>query len=431
MRGRILPACTSAAVVVVALAAVANDVVGHCFAAPWRSKGVRAKVARPAMAWQEQLDRALLSVDVDPMDRLTSLRSVLQNSSAVVQDVQRAVSVLAERGFRDGHPEAIETLWPKGTVARADLDGLQALRKQLPEVVQELQSVGPQSSFRRADSRSNVNVGNLASGLLELVSDRKKQEEFIEEAKNVLRPTPRGLETPSYSVVRTFPVDESRSDVVELRRYKPFTVAKRAMVPGNATAFSAEGFTTLAGYLFGKNSEKTAMEMTMPVEINYDGQDKAVMSFVLPQEFADAPPRPDDEDGIELSEIPERLVVVKTFPGVVTQGEVERQRELLAKALEADGAGLRQVNASEYSILQYNPPYTLPWRRRNELAEVVVETQEQDQEAAGTMGDERAGEAPGEPPVAEAGVPSAPAVSAAVLVEAPASNRTASGSNLE
>merc|ERR1719231_942345 len=93
------------------------------------------------------------------------------------------------------------------------------------------------------------------------------------------------------------------------------------------------------------------MAMTMPVEIargGGDGGDGATMSFVLPREQAAAQP----------------------FAGIVTDEEVARQREVLLAAIAADG-GTRPLDAGAYSVLQYNSPLTVPWRRRNELAIVV------------------------------------------------------------
>lgn len=355
------------------LAAVAFSSVVAAFVAggvPRPGRGARSRVGLAAMGWQQRLDKALLDVDTKPAARIRNLQKVLQNSSSVVSDLSRAVTAIAEKGFKEGHVEAIDTLWPKGTVARRDLEGLQALRKQIPEVLEGLQNLEPSEFTRSRTSANQPSLGDIASGLLELATDRKKQEELVNEAKNALRAKPRGLETPSYSVLRKLGTGAS---AVEIRRYEPFTVARRSMLDGNGTAFaSGEGFTTLAGYLFGKNSEAVAMEMTSPVEISYDGSDEAVMSFVLPKAYSDAPPAPEG-GGIEVIQVPERLVAVKAFPGVVTAGEVKRQRAALSDVLlSEEGAGYQQVNASEYSILQYNPPYTLPWRRLNELAVVVL-----------------------------------------------------------
>jgi hypothetical protein len=48
---------------------------------------------------------------------------------------------------------------------------------------------------------------------------------------------------------------------------------------------------------------------------------------------------------------------------------VQRQLLRLLSALDRDGISV--PDASSYRILQYNPPYTLPWLRRNELLVAV------------------------------------------------------------
>eukprot|EP00930_Biecheleria_cincta_P089052 TRINITY_DN78310_c0_g1_i1.p1 TRINITY_DN78310_c0_g1~~TRINITY_DN78310_c0_g1_i1.p1 ORF type:complete len:406 (-),score=70.16 TRINITY_DN78310_c0_g1_i1:260-1477(-) len=326
--------------------------------------------SRAATSWQQRLDKAFLSVDAKPAARLRNVQKVLADPAAVMEDVSRAFSVLFEKGFREGHPEAIDALWPKGTRARSDIEGLQALRKQLPEIVSDLSNSQLTSQSQGSPtSSSQFQLQNVASGLVELALDAKKRKEFEEEAKNIFRPKPRGLETPSYAVLRNLAPD------VQLRRYEPFTVARRSMSATSGSGFaSTEGFTSLASYLFGNNSDSAPMEMTSPVEISYTGSDKARMSFVLPKAYADSPPSP-EETSIELVEVPERLVVAVAFPGVVTQGEIERQRQKLDELFKTEQT-LRQINANEYSVLQYNPPYTLPWRRCNELAVVVAEVAE-------------------------------------------------------
>ena len=61
--------------------------------------------------------------------------------------------------------------------------------------------------------------------------------------------------------------------------------------------------------------------------------------------------------------------------------QVERQRQALTGAIAADGA-TQPVEEGAYSVLQYNAPYTVPWRRRNELAIVVTEFAAEDAAAS-------------------------------------------------
>ena len=69
---------------------------------------------------------------------------------------------------------------------------------------------------------------------------------------------------------------------------------------------------------------------------------------------------------------PARLVAVKPFPGLVTEEEVARQKAALLDTLAADGS-VAPVDADAVSVLQYNGPFTLLFRRRNEIAIVVSE----------------------------------------------------------
>ena len=95
------------------------------------------------------------------------------------------------------------------------------------------------------------------------------------------------------------------------------------------------------------------------------------MAFVLPAKNAADPPAPTADSGVELATLPARLVAAKPFPGLVTDAEVARQKEALLASLAADGA-YAPVDAAEVSVLQYNGPFTLPLRRRNEVAIVVT-----------------------------------------------------------
>jgi SOUL heme-binding protein len=56
---------------------------------------------------------------------------------------------------------------------------------------------------------------------------------------------------------------------------------------------------------------------------------------------------------------------VREFAGFATDGEVTRQRAMLEDALLADGVLYDNLS---FKVFQYNPPQTLPWLRRNEVA---------------------------------------------------------------
>ena len=148
-----------------------------------------------------------------------------------------------------------------------------------------------------------------------------------------------------------------RLRLVETGARRRYAVAELA-----AARPDGDSFNVLAGYLFGKNAEDRSMAMTMPVEMN-DGK----MAFVLPKVDADAPPTPSD-DAVSVTTRPPRRVIALEFPGVSTPEEVERQRAKLATIIAEEG-----LEADDgYTVLQYNAPYTVPWRRRNEIVVALV-----------------------------------------------------------
>lgn len=329
-----------------------------------------------ARSWQRRLDKALLDVDTTPKGRVKLLQRAFQDPG-LAADLRKSVQTIQEKGFGKGHPEVIETLWPKGTIAREDIEGLVALRNQIPEAIKQFQSRGPSANDDAASSVAATgtppNPNELLGSIVDLASDADKQRELSEELRNAFRSTPKGLETPSYRIVRRLegPKLLGEPQPIEIREYEAFTVARMGSASG------AKGFNTLAGYLFGGNEQQTSMAMTMPVEVTArvgaDGELLAGgsgMAFVLPKEAAAAPPTPLTAD-VEIAQVEKRVVAVKAFPGIVTDEEVERQRQVLMQVLESQSE-IEIVDATQVSTLQYNSPLTLPWRRRNEIAIVVT-----------------------------------------------------------
>lgn len=354
------------------------------------------KAKRPT-SWQKRLDKALLDVDKNPQQRIRLLQKVAGDGKKIVSDVRVAAAEVQEKGIGKGHPLLLDLLFPDGTTARSDLEGLVALRKQLPELTKGL-APPTVEQLRAAAPAAPIDPTRVARALADLAGDERKRRELLQEAKNALRSTPKGLETPKYRVLRSWRAGPGALDgVIELRSYPPFTVARKGM--GGAGFGAVEGggagFNALASYLFGDNADGAAMAMTTPVGIDVSGGGAASsMSFVLPRDAARAPPRPNADGGVTLDKVPARIVAVKAFAGVVTDGEVRRQRDALEAAIEADG-GTAPVEAGAFSVLQYNAPYAIPWRRRNELAIVVSEVMAG--EKAASAGDAAAGDAEAAP----------------------------------
>ena len=307
-----------------------------------------ATAAALVPSWQQQLDRVFLDVDMKPRTRSRTLFKVIERREEILTDVRTAVESIREKGFKDGHGEAIDLLFPKGTIVRSDLEGLQALRKQVPEAIEDLRKTRPTTTATPTPPTPE----DLRKAV-EKLRDGSLQSSVEEELKNALRSTPKGLETPKYKI------DKTLGDDCEVRTYEAYAVAELT-----ETRPDGDAFNVLAAYLFGKNSEDKAMAMTMPVEM-VDG----VMSFVLPKADASQPPAPTD-DKVVIGERPARTVVALPFPGVATPEEIERQRSKLADVLKAEGL---EAADDSYTVLQYNSPFTIPWRRRNELVVALAD----------------------------------------------------------
>ena len=100
------------------------------------TKERRVQRAKQANSWQNRLDKALLDVDAAPKARIKLLQRALKDSY-LKGDVKLAAKEIREKGMGKGHVLAIDLLFPTGTTARADLEGLLALRKQVPELLQQ------------------------------------------------------------------------------------------------------------------------------------------------------------------------------------------------------------------------------------------------------------------------------------------------------
>ncbi|KAL3944219.1 MAG: hypothetical protein SGBAC_001716 [Bacillariaceae sp.] len=196
---------------------------------------------------------------------------------------------------------------------------------------------------------------------------------------------PDGLETPDYDIVATF---KHNGQTVEIRRYKPFSVCAVNMNKPRPEAAKesdnkvrvpeisgASSFGALAGYLFGKNDQSTAMKMTTPVFTSTLEAGDKQMEFVLPSNYWDddslgAAPKPLSGSGVSLQRRDSQDRAVLMFGGYASKKEVAKRKKELMAALKRG----KQWNADEEeaTTAQYNDPFTVPWRRLNEVSIKVV-----------------------------------------------------------
>lgn len=193
------------------------------------------------------------------------------------------------------------------------------------------------------------------------------------------------LETIPYTVLR-------REDNYEVRQIESYVVAETVMPGKSGFDFygSSQGFNTLAAYLFGKNRKREEMEMTTPVitsrsQAEGEKMDMTTpvisrqtenggqwqMAFVMPKKYGDDLPVPVD-DSVKIRRVPPKMVAVTAFSGYVTDEEVKLRERKLRSDIEKDNK-FRVVESAQAEVSQYNPPFTPPFSRRNEVALEVVQ----------------------------------------------------------
>jgi len=200
---------------------------------------------------------------------------------------------------------------------------------------------------------------------------------------NLRNRLPEGLETPEYDIIASA-IKGGKN--VEIRRYKPYSVCAVSMNKPRPTDSSktdakvqmpemsgAGSFGALAGYLFGKNEASTAMKMTTPVFTSPLNEGDRQMEFVLPSNYwasVSSAPKPFADSGVTLQEkkASERAVIM--FGGYAAKKEVDRRKKELVAALLKDPEW--RMADEEVTVAQYNDPFTVPWKRLNEVSVAVV-----------------------------------------------------------
>jgi len=200
-----------------------------------------------------------------------------------------------------------------------------------------------------------------------------------DDASNLRNRLPEGLETPKYEIIAS---GVAGSKNIEIRRYEPYSVCAvsmtkpRPLSSGKTDATvqmpemsGASSFGALAGYLFGKNQESTAMKMTTPVFTSPLAEGDRQMEFVLPSNYWDAvqlAPKPFSESGVTLQQIEPGCRAVVMFGGYASRKEVERRTQVLLAAV-GKNEDWKAVN-EEATVAQYNDPFTPAWKRLNEVS---------------------------------------------------------------
>jgi hypothetical protein len=153
---------------------------------------------------------------------------------------------------------------------------------------------------------------------------------------------------------------------VEIRHYGA-RIAAETIVVADEEAARYTGFRRLAGYIFGSNGVHEKIAMTAPVAQEAAGDRKWVIRFFMPADRTlDSLPEPDDGE-VRLAAVPAETVAVHRFTGSRSRRAVAARTAKLMTTLRE--SGFRAVDTPEAWF--YDPPWTVPTLRRNEIAVAV------------------------------------------------------------
>jgi hypothetical protein len=157
----------------------------------------------------------------------------------------------------------------------------------------------------------------------------------------------RKVEEPPYTILQEL------ENNVEIREYSAQLWAVTAK--GNEN----RAFGVLAGYIFGDNDKEEKIGMTSPVITTNES-----MAFIMPVEYDQTNlPKP-LTDKIEITSIGPRTMAVIRFSGLAGPEKDKKFLNLLLDILKTHNIEIK----GEPYVMRYNPPWTPPFMRRNEVA---------------------------------------------------------------
>ena len=185
------------------------------------------------------------------------------------------------------------------------------------------------------------------------------------------------IEEPKFSVIE-------QEASFELRQYESQLIAE-VLVEGSRDEASNKGFRLIADFIFGNNegtqkeSQKIAMTapvtveprkiaMTVPVTVDQSDDKSWRVQFVMPKEYTlETLPKPKN-NLVKIREIPSKRYAVIVFSGLNNAEKIENNTKQLREWMQT-----KQLQAiGSPQLARYNPPWTLPpWRRNEILIEVA------------------------------------------------------------
>ncbi len=165
-----------------------------------------------------------------------------------------------------------------------------------------------------------------------------------------------GIEVYPFKVLKTY-------DTFEVRSYEATLFTAVTLKTSDYKKGSSQGFSILAGYIFGGNDENKKIAMTSPVSMSLE--DSMTMMFMVPKNFnRENLPKPNVSQ-IEFKEEPAKKMAAISFGGWANDEKIEDYKNQLINALDKEGLAY----TNRFYFFGYNAPYEAINRKN----EVVVE----------------------------------------------------------
>ena len=176
------------------------------------------------------------------------------------------------------------------------------------------------------------------------------------------------VEQPDYKVTMT-------NGAIEIRSYGPM-IAAEAEVKGERKAAINEGFRLIAAYIFGANKPNAKIAMTAPVQqqstqkiamtapvTQQSTGDSWTVRFIMPSSWTlEALPAPNDPRVTLKPVLAKRMLAIR-FSGTANDSLIQSKTDELRRY----AADKNLATTGEPLLAFYNPPWTLPFLRRNEV----------------------------------------------------------------
>lgn len=160
--------------------------------------------------------------------------------------------------------------------------------------------------------------------------------------------------TVNYTLIET-------NHAFEIREYPAMLVAQTEVVGDKSIAIN-NGFAVLSSYLSGNNKNKQNIRMTTPVLLQQN-KDEWFVTFILPDTYSESTVPKANVAHIHIKQIPAKKYIVMRFTGLGTEKQLDKHIKLMKDYVAYNNI----MTVGEPIIAFYNPPWTLPFLRRNEI----------------------------------------------------------------